>query len=91
MVVAVYTHDANLVTADGQVQVIPAGQYYSRRSRYVYSTTFGFDRFNSFVVIDPDTHAIRYSLSVRGWVWRGPNDNIYIVSQQGLGVIRPQK
>lgn len=90
MVVAVYTHDANLVTADGQVQVIPAGQYYSRRSRYVYSTTFGSDRFNSFVVIDPDTHAIRYSLSVRGWVWRGPHGNIYIVSQQGLGVIRHQ-
>ena len=76
------------MTIDGRVQIIPAGQCHSRRSRYVYSTTFGSGQFNSFVVIDPDTWAIRYSLSVKDWVWRGSNGNVCIVSQQGLGMIR---
>ena len=84
LLVEVYGQDVNMIKADGSCELLPADSVYFHDIRDVYSTN-NKDQANTFIIIDPKTQKIKYTIHLKGKVSQDKFGNIYVATQQGVG------
>ena len=84
LLVEVYGQDVNVIKTDGSCELLPADSVYFHDIRDVYSTN-NEDRANTFIILDPKTQKIKYTIHLKGKVSQDKFGNIYVATQQGVG------
>ena len=86
LVVEVYGQDVNVIKLDGSCEFLPADRVFLADGNNVYSTNNIGDKPNTFIIVDPKTQKIECTFHLRGKVKRDKVGNIYVMTQQGVGI-----
>lgn len=91
LVVEIYGKDVNVIRQDGECRFLSAADVYFHDLNSVYSTNEGRDKRNHFVIVDPVTKKVIYTIYLKGVVFQDKDNNIVVGMPSGVGILPRDK